>query len=57
MRPSFAAGGSVVIRRHRPSGYVRCDPASSNDTAGQSAHYGGRPAFKTKINVPETKKK
>jgi hypothetical protein len=57
LRPPFAAGGSVVVRRHWPSGYVRCDHANSNDTPGQSALYGGHPVSETKMNVPKKKKK
>jgi hypothetical protein len=56
-RLAFAAGGSVVIRRHRPSRYVRCDHANSNDTPGQSALYGGHPVSETRMNVPKRKKK
>jgi hypothetical protein len=51
------AGSSVVIRRHRPSGYVRCDPANSDNTPSQSTLYGGHPVSETKMNVPKKKKK
>jgi hypothetical protein len=56
-RLAFATGGSVVIRRHRPSGYVRCDPANSNDTPGQSALNRGHQVSKTKMNAPKKNKK